>query len=114
VILAMEPMTNSRIKTVVLRRARFIYTVRPFLSGTVLGLVVAGISLYALGREVWVARVLENIPVQAGALAVLRFFEVAFMNTTFAVQVLSVLLVFGVLWIARDAARTISMGVRYA
>lgn len=106
--------TNSRIKAVVLTRARRIHVLRPFLSGTVLGLLVAATSLYALGREVWIARVLENIPVQAGVLAVVRFFEVAFMNTSFAVQALSILLVFGVMWIARDAARTIAGEMRFA
>lgn len=105
--------TNSRIKIVVLARARRIQLLRPFLSGAMLGSVLTGISLYALGREVWVARVFENIPIQNGALAVTRFFEVAFMNTTFVVQVLSILFVFGVLWSARETARLVSPRVRY-
>lgn len=110
----MEPMTNSRIKQVVLRRARFIRTVRPFVSGTALATVLSAASLYALGREVWVARVLENMPSPANLLALLRFFEAAFLNTSFAVQVLSLVLVFGMLWVARDTARNIHSGLRVA
>ncbi len=109
----MERMTNSRIKQVVLRRARFIRTVRPFVSGTALASVLTLGSLYALGREVWVARVLENMPSPANLTALLRFFEAAFLNTSFGVQVLSVLLVFGMMWVARDAARNIQSVFRY-
>lgn len=107
-------MTNSRIKQVVLRRARFIRAVRPFVSGTALATVLSVGSLYALGREVWVARVLENMPSPANFAAMLRFFEVAFLNTSFAVQVLSLVLVFGMLWVARDTARNIHSGLRVA
>ena len=113
-ILAMEPMTNSSIRSVVLRRARFIRAVRPLTSGTALGLVVALGSLYALGREVWVARILENMPSPVDVLAVLRFFENAFLNTSFMVQALSLVLVFGMLWFARDTAKTIHSVARFA
>ena len=112
VILVMEITTNSRIKHTVLRRARFIRTLRPLLSGTVLGSVAVIVTLYALGREVWVARVLENIPLQAGIVAVARFFEIALLNTSFAVQVLLVLLIAGIIWVARDTARNIQVGLR--
>jgi hypothetical protein len=110
----MDTMNNSAIKQTVLRRARFIRAVRPLLSGTVLGSVAIVLALYAIGREVWVAHVLENIPAQAGVLAVARFFEVAFLNTSFAVQALSLVLVFGMLWVARDTARNIHSGLRLA
>ena len=110
----MDTMTNSHIKNTVLRRARFIRAARPLLSGTVLGSIAVLFALYAIGREVWVAHVLENIPVQAGVLAVARFFEVAFLNTSFAVQALSLVLVFGMLWVARDTAQNIHFGLRLA
>ncbi len=109
----MEPMTNSRIKQVVLRRARFIRTVRPFVSGTALASVLTLGSLYALGREVWVARVLENMPSPANLAALLRFLEAAFLNTSFAVQALSLVLIFGMLWVARDTAQVLRASPRY-
>lgn len=107
-------MTNSRIKQVVLRRARFIRLVRPFISGTALASVVTLVSVYALGREVWVARVLENMPSPADGVAVLRFFEAAFLNTSFAVQVLSLLLLSAMVWVCRDAARFVQRELRTA
>lgn len=88
--------------------------VRPLLSGTVLGSVAVIAALYAIGREVWVARVLENVPLQSGIVAVARFFEIAFLNTSFAVQLLSVLLVAGMVWVARDTARNVQTGLRTA
>ncbi len=110
----MEPTTNSRIKSVVLRRARFIHTVRPLVSGTALALALVLVSVYSISREVWVARVIENMPSPANVAAFWRFIEVAFLNTSFAVQVLSVLLVAGTIWVARDVARTVGQSPRYA
>jgi len=104
---------NSRIKQVVLRRARTIRLVRPFLSGAFLGSVIAGVSLYAIGREVWVARVLENMPSPANIAGFVRFFEVAFLNTSFVVQVLLVLLIAGMVWVARDAVKGLRVSLRY-
>ena len=109
----MEPTTNSRIKEVVLRRARFVHTVRPLISGTLLALLLVAASVYSIGREVWIARVIENMPSPANIAAFWRFVEVAFLNTSFVVQVLSVLLVAGTIWVARDVARTIGTGLRY-
>lgn len=113
VIPSMET-TNSRIKQVVLRRARTIRLVRPFLSGAFLGSVVAVVSLYAIGREVWVARVLENMPSPANIVSFARFFEAAFLNTSFVVQALSVLLIAGMVWVARDAVEGVRASARFA
>ena len=107
-------MNNSRIKTIVLRRARFIRALRVATSGTVVAAVLALGSLYAIGREVWVARVIENMPSPANLAAFVRFFEVAFLNTTFVVQTLSLLAMFAVLWAAYDAAKSIHSGTRFA
>ncbi len=107
-------MTNSRIKQIVLRRARFIRVVRPFVSSTALASMLSLGSLYALAKQVWVARVLENMPSPADGVAVLRFFEAAFLNTSFVVQVLSVVLVVGMVWVARNAARNIQASFRLA
>lgn len=107
-------MTNSRIKSVVLRRARFIRAARLVTSGTVLAIVLATGSLYAIGREVWVARVIENMPSPAHVAAFVHFFQVAFLNTTFVVQALSLLLVFAVVFIARELTKGIHSGFRIA
>jgi|TARA_R110000824_G_scaffold401771_1_gene615890 hypothetical protein len=105
--------SNSRTRQVVLRRVRTIRLIRPLLSGTVLGGAVAAASLYALGREVWVAHVIENMPSPANLLAFVRFLEAAFLNTSFVVQVLSVLLVAGMVWVVRDALQYVRTSFRY-
>lgn len=110
----MEIKTNSRMQQVVLRRARFIRAVRPLFSGAALGALVIVAALYAIGREVWVARVLENMPSPANIAAFLRFFEIAFLNTSFFVQVLTLLLVAGMYWIARDIALAVRISTRVA
>lgn len=106
--------TNSRIKQVVLLRAHTIRLVRPLLSGAFLGGMVVVVSLYAIGREVWVARVLENMPSLANIAGFVRFFEVAFLNTSFVVQVLSVLLIAGMVWVVRDAVQGLRASLHYA
>lgn len=112
-ILTMETNT-SRIKQVVLRRARFIRAVRTATSGTVIGMMLVIASLAAIGREVWVARVIENMPSPANFLAFVRFFEAAFMNTTAVVQVLSVMLVIGMCWALYDTLCQVQGTLRYA
>ena len=112
-ILTMETNT-SRIKQVVLRRAHFIRAMRTATSGTVVGTVLVLASLAAIGREVWVARVIENMPSPANLLAFVRFFEAAFMNTTGVVQVLSVMLVIGMCWALYDVLRQVQGSVRLA
>lgn len=90
-----------------MRRVRIIRTVRPILSATTLSFVVVIASLYAIGREVWVARVFENMPSLVEVTAVARFFLSAFAHTGFAVQVLSVLAIAASLWFLRDALRNL-------
>ena len=110
----MDTMTKSSIRKIVLRRARFIHVVRPLLSGTLFGALAAILALYFLGREVWVARVFENMPSLMDVAALTMFLERAFLNTSFAVQVLTVVLVAGVIWAARDTAHSIKLATRFA
>lgn len=110
----METMSNSRIQKVVLRRARTISRIRPLFSGAALGVVAIIASLYVISREVWVARVLENMPSPANLAAFFRFFEVAFLNTSFAVQVLTLLMVAGMYWVARDIALRVQLSLKLA
>ncbi len=107
-------MPNSRIQNVVLRRARTIALLRPLMSGATLGVLVIAASLYVISREVWVARVFENMPSPANITAFFRFFEVAFLNTSFAVQVLTLLMVAGMYWVARDIALRVQISTRLA
>lgn len=97
----------------VMRRVRIIHTLRPFTERLAGAFVLLGISLYLIGREVFVTQVFRNMPT-ADAGAVFRFLEVAFLNTTFLVQALTVLAALGGLWLARECVRLLVPTHRYA
>lgn len=102
-------MTNStNIQKNVMRRVRFVHAVRPFLSNAAGSVALLGLSLYMLGREVFVAQVFRNMPA-ADAGAVLRFAESAFLNTTFIVQALTVLAALAGIWLVHECARLIRL-----
>jgi hypothetical protein len=96
--------SRSNLSVNVMRRVRFVHTIRPLLSSAAGACVLLGLSLYLLGREVFVGQILRNIPV-ADPAAVLRFVESAFLNTSFVVQVLTVLAMLAGLWLVRECIR---------
>jgi hypothetical protein len=102
-------MTNSSdISRNVMSRVRFVHAVRPFLSNAAGSVVLLGLSLYMLGREVFVAQIFRNMQATDPA-TVLRFMEEAFLNTTFVVQALTVLAALAGLWLVREAARIVPL-----
>jgi hypothetical protein len=60
-----------------------------------------------IGRKVWVAKVIANMPNPIHVASVLHFFTAAFLNTNTVVQVLCVATVFSFAWITRDLIRAI-------
>jgi len=100
-------MTDSHIEDAVMLRVRTVHAVRPLLSGAMLALVLVVLSLYGIGREVWVAMVFQNVPHQS-AMAALHFFVAAFANTRIVVQSLIVVAFAATLYLARETARLIS------
>lgn len=99
--------SQSSISRTVMRRVHTIHAVRPLFSGTVAAGVVFLIALWSIGREVWVAHVLQNLEqaVLSGHLA--SYLTAAFLNTGFIVQVLSILTFAAAVWLVRDAARSL-------
>ncbi|HEY4489322.1 MAG TPA: hypothetical protein VJA87_02460 [Candidatus Paceibacterota bacterium] len=95
-----------------MRRVYFVHAVRPFVSNTAGAIVLLGFSMYLLGREVFVAQVLRNMPA-ADPAAILRFAEAAFLNTTFVVQALTIFAAISGLWLVRECARLITIEARY-
>lgn len=96
---------ESNTHRIVMNRVRTIHRVRPLLSSTAGASVLFALSLYAIGREVWVARVLENMPNVVDVLAVARFFLAAFITTHATVQ-LSILLTVGAfVWLVRELGK---------
>jgi len=103
-------MTDSRIQQNVMRRVRTIHLVRPLVSTTALSFVLLLGTLWGIGREVWVARVFENMPKDVGAL--LQFAVSAFTHTEFLVQALSVIALFAFIWMLRDAFKSLRYGMQ--
>ncbi|HYE22841.1 MAG TPA: hypothetical protein VEA92_00070 [Candidatus Paceibacterota bacterium] len=96
---------ESKIKQNVMRRVHTIHTVRPYTSGIALAVVLLGISLYAIGRFVFVAQIFRNMPAVGDVSAVLRFFLSAFLHTELLVQVLTLVVCTAALWMLRDIIR---------
>lgn len=98
-----------------MRRVRTIHTLRSASTGAGAAVLLLVLSLYLIGRQVWVARVLHNMPSLAHVGAFARFFTYAFAHTHLTVQLLILLVVFAILWLAREAIRLLSLPLqRYA
>ncbi len=61
---------------------------RTFFTPTILSFTLFALSLFGIGREVWVARVFENIPPLFDVSATVYFFSYAFAHTEPLVQTL--------------------------
>lgn len=110
-------MSNQQSNThaVVMRRVRTIHRLRPlFSSATVAGLLFV-VSLYAVGREVWVARVFQNMPHIQDVAAVIQFFLSAFLSTSHVVQLTLLLTAFALAWFITQVGKlTFHISPRYA
>ena len=104
----MEPMNNtqSNIERIVMQRVHLIRALRFAISSGVFSTLVSVLALWGIGREVWVARVLQNAP--ANPFDLLRFYFAAFVHTSLIVQVLILLTLTCLLYVAREIARAIS------
>ncbi len=96
---------SSNIESVVMRRVRRISWLRIVVSGGVFAFGVAGIALWGIGKEVWVAKVFENGP--QDFFGHLRYLVYAFLHTRFVVQGLVVITVASFLFFAREIVRGI-------
>ncbi len=102
-------MTNndnrSEIERVVMRRVHAIRALRLVVNRVSASALVLGLSLYGIGREVWVAKVFSNGP--QDLMGRLLYLEYAFLNTQLGVQILTLLVVGAVVYLAREIARLI-------
>ncbi len=101
--MANEP---SGIERVVMRRVRTISVLRPFVSGGMLAAVVLAAALWAIGREVWVAKVLSNGPQNLTGHA--EYLVYAFQHTRLVVQALVLTMLGAAIYLARAAARALT------
>lgn len=105
---------NSTISRTVMRRVHTIHAVRPFFSVSALASLVLVVALWGIGREVWVAHVVENFIAVVRGGHVLAFIASAFVHTGLIVQALSVLILAAAAWLVRDGVRTLSYSARTA
>lgn len=101
-------MEQTSISRTVMRRVRVIHAVRPFFSGASLAALLFILALWGIGREVWVARVFENMPSVRDIAAVARFMLAAFEHTHLTVQALSLVALLALVWMMVDAVRTLA------
>lgn len=104
----MEPMNDSQsnIERIVMQRVHLIRALRFAISSGTLSTLVSILALLGIGREVWVARVLQNTP--ANILDLPRFYLTAFAHTSFLVQVLILLTLVALYFVAREIVRAIA------
>lgn len=92
-----------------MRRVHRIYALRTLSS---FGVAFASLALvlWGIGREVWVAKVFENMPSLTNVPAMLSFGIGAFVHTDLFVQILSIAVVAATVWCARECARVLKAG----
>ena len=94
-----------------MRRVRIIRAARVALSAEAVVLALATLALYGIGREVWVARVFENAPSLANIGASVHFWVFAFLDTRLPVQLLTLIVLVSVIYLARETARLVVSGL---
>jgi len=106
-------MNNSKIQKTVMRR---IYAIRlmKLVVAPLAALAALLVALWGIGREVWVAKVLENMPALSDVPGILTFGTTAFIQTDLIVQTLSVLFIAAILWLASELAHTLKQTIRFA
>lgn len=97
----------STISPTVMRRVRTIHLFRTY-GAPALALGSFLLALWGVGRQVWVAKVFENMPSVADVPAVVGFYARAFVATDFLVQLLLLVSLAAFVWVAREAAHALS------
>jgi len=97
--------TQSTIERVVMQRVHLIRALRFAISSGTLSFLVSALALWGIGREVWVAHVLQNAP--TNLMDIPQFYFVAFLHTQFIVQLLIVLTIAALLFVAREISRAL-------
>lgn len=102
-----KTMNNqSNIEHIVMRRIHLIRILGLVISTGTLAILTLVLALWGIGREVWVARVLENAPRNLADLP--RFYIAAFDHTRLIVQALSLLTLAALIYSARKLVRALA------
>jgi len=98
--------TKTNIERIVMQRVHLIHALRFAISSGVFSTLVSLLALWGIGREVWVANVLQNAP--ANPFDLLWFYFAAFVHTSFFVQALILLAVASLIYVAREISRALA------
>jgi hypothetical protein len=94
---------QSNIERIVMQRVHLIRALRIAISSGALSSLVSVLALWGIGREVWIARVFENAP--SGPLELVLFYAAAFLNTHLSVQLLILVLIGALVYVAWEIFR---------
>jgi len=94
-----------------MRRVHTIHFLQSPVTTLALTATIFGLSTWGIGREVWVARVFQNMPSLGDWNAVLRFALSAFLDTRFIVQALSIIALGALVWLVANIARLLSESI---
>ncbi len=97
---------RTHIERIVMQRVHLIRALRFAISSGVFSTLVSLLALWGLGREVWVAHVLQNAP--TNFLDIPQFYFAAFLHTRLLVQVFILLALFALLYVAREISRALA------
>jgi hypothetical protein len=102
-------MNNSQtnIERIVMRRVHLIHALRYVVSSGAISLLVSLLALWGIGREVWVAHVLQNAPKNISDIP--NFYLAAFEHTNFVVQGLVLVVLTAFLYLAREIVRLLGI-----
>lgn len=98
-------MNESPIERTVMRRVHLIRILGLVISTAMLAVLTALAALWGIGREVWVARILENMPQISDMGTFMGFWLSAFLGTQLIVQVLTVLTLISLLFLLLETVR---------
>ena len=97
---------QTNIERIVMRRVRLTRILMLIISTAALALLAFAAALWGIGREVWVARVLENAPADPEHL--FAFCLAAFLHTRLIVQALTLLTLVSLVYLIVETARFFS------
>ncbi len=97
---------QSVIERTVMQRVHLIRALRFAVSSGTVSLLVSILALWGIGREVWVANVLQNAP--ADLLGLPRFYLAAFLQTRLIVQALILLVLGALFFMGREISRALA------
>ncbi len=90
-----------------MQRIRTIHALRTSATGIGISVLTLIAALYVIGREVWVARVFQNMPSSTDIPGVIRFGLSAFSHTHFIVQILILLVFVAIFWFLCEVVRLV-------